>query len=315
MSAIPDPTTVLSIDDLKGWGHPGTFLAVLGWPISHSISPWMHQAALAVMARENPMFSDWVYVRVEVRPEELACALDRLGEAGFRGINLTVPHKVEVLPFLVGQDEESRAMGAANTLRLTENGYYGHNSDGYGLARAVEESFGFGLKGLRVLLLGAGGAARAAAVQMARSGVEGLWIHNRTQSKAEALVAQLIDSGCPSSLMKVGMPDLKETDGVDLVINATSLGLRPEDPTPVGLALVPGKPACYDMIYNPARTRFLGEAAGLGLPAANGLSMLVHQGVRSLEIWSGASVPESAMAEGARTGLEKILSETLPSGQ
>lgn len=291
---------VLTLDDLDTWKSEGTCLAVLGHPIKHSISPAMHMAALADMARQDPRFSAWRYVRFDVPPEQLPHALDRLYAKGFFGLNLTVPHKVLAFSLVGIVDPEARPIGAVNTLRREPGGWRGFNTDGYGLSMAVRETLEIELASSHVVLAGAGGAARGAAVECLRKGCRSLWIGNRSADNLARLLSDLRDlaggipvHGFSTASLPSGLPSRA------LVINATSAGLRQEDPLPISLTELPDPAGVYDMIYNPAETPLLLAARQLGIPSANGLSMLIHQGVRALEIWSEASVPVGSMREAA----------------
>lgn len=305
MSATPDP--IYTLADLDTWNAPGTSLAVLGHPIKHSVSPPMHNAALAQMAQRDPRFATWRYVRFDIAPEDLPVALDKLHARGFLGINLTVPHKIIAFDRVAALDPAARPIGAVNTLLRTPAGWHGFNTDGYGLAAAIREDLGRELSGAHILLLGAGGAARGAAVECLRRGCASLTIVNRTRANLDALLAQLAPlsgtipvhglSDVAASAVATSVCEWSVPAGA-LVINATSAGLKPADPLPVGLAALSARarPAgVYDMIYNPPETPLLAQARALGLPSANGLGMLVHQGVRALEIWSRATVPVDAM--------------------
>jgi shikimate dehydrogenase len=303
MSADP----IYTLADLNDWTFAGTALAVLGHPIQHSLSPPMHNAALALMAQSEPRFASWRYVRFDIVPDELPHALDKLHACGFLGLNLTLPHKILAVDHVGAIDPAARPIGAVNTLRRTATGWQGYNTDGYGLATAIRENLGTDLAGTPVILLGAGGAARGAAVECLQRGCAGLWIANRTRATLDALLAQLapLTKGIP--LHGFDPAALGVGDGAGggppppagaLVINATSAGLKPADPLPLDLVALSARArpsGVYDMIYNPPETALLAQARALGLPAANGLSMLVHQGARALQIWSEANVPVPAM--------------------
>ncbi|PTY08605.1 shikimate dehydrogenase [Opitutaceae bacterium EW11] len=296
---------VLSIDDLDGWPSDGrTWLAVLGHPIKHSISPAMHGAALKEMARAHREYSRWGYVRFDVPPERLPEALEKLHAHGFTGLNLTVPHKVLAFGRIAQIDPSARPVGAVNTLRRTASGWEGFNTDGYGMAAGMREDLGAEIAGAHVILLGAGGAARGAAVECLQRGCASLWICNRTAANLETLLHQLKSVTGKTQLRGFAPAEIPaELPTGAWVINSTSAGLHPGDPMPIDLARLPKPAGVYDMIYNPAVTPLLGRARELGLPAANGLSMLVHQGVRALEIWTGRSVPVDAMRQAARQAM------------
>lgn len=295
---------VLTLRDLDRRPAAGVSLAVLGHPIHHSLSPVMHHAALAAMARPRPEFAAWRYHRFDVPPADLPEALARFHAAGFRGLNLTVPHKVLALPHVAAVSPGARAAGAVNTLRWTPAGWEGHNTDGHGIAAGLHADLGLALGGRPVLLLGAGGAARGAAVECLARRCASLWIANRTAANLDRLFAQLrpLAGDIPLHGFAPDAPPADLPAGA-IVINATSAGLRAGDPAPIDLARLPRPAGVYDMIYNPPQTPLLRTAAALGLPSANGLSMLAHQGARALEIWSEAAVPVDAMLAAARAAL------------
>jgi shikimate dehydrogenase len=298
MSADP----IHTLADLDTWSYSGTALAVLGHPIKHSVSPQMHTAALAEMAKSDPRFATWKYVRFDISPDDLPVALEKLHARGFAGLNLTAPHKIIAFDRVGGLDPAARPIGAVNTLRRTPAGWHGYNTDGYGLATAVKENLGLVLTGAHVLLLGAGGAARSAAVECLQRGCASLTILNRSRANLDALLAQLypLTGNCVVS----GHTSAPVVPTGTLVINATSAGLASGDPLPVDLHALARPAGVFDMIYNPPETRLLAQARSLGLPAANGLGMLVHQGARALAIWSEAAVPVDAMRAAVHSALK-----------
>ena len=302
---MTDSSLVLNWRDLDSWSFSGTALAVLGQPISHSISPALHNAALAKMAAVDRSFATWKYFRFEVAPADLPEALAQFHQKKFRGLNLTVPHKILAVDLLADIDAEAREVGAVYTLRWTERGWYGHNTDGYGLAMGLREDLNIELAGRPVILLGAGGAARGAAVECLRRGCASLAVGNRSPENLKNMLSAL--STTASRIHVRGFsslappPDLA-ADAV--VINATSAGLGKTDTLPLDLKAIPRPAAVYDMIYNPPQTPLLKSAAALGVAHANGLSMLVHQGARALQIWSEATVPVEAMWTAARGALQ-----------
>ena len=284
----PPADTVLTLDHLSRWSFAGTALAVLGHPIAHSLSPVIHRAALAELSRAGGDFGGWDYFRFDVPPARLGEALDRLRECGFRGLNLTVPHKVLACDLIKEIAPDAADFGAVNTLVRTPAGWRGHNTDGYGLAAAVRGELGLDLAGSVVVLLGAGGAARGAAVECLRRRCAALWIANRTRAHLETLLARLkpLAGSIPLQGFDPASPPAGLPAGA-LVVNATSAGLLSDDPAPVDLGRLPHPAAVYDMVYRPAPTALLRRAAALGVRQANGLAMLVHQGAKSLEIWTG----------------------------
>jgi shikimate dehydrogenase len=262
----------------------------------------MHNAALATISG----FAGWRYFPFDVPPADLAAALDIMGSYGFHGINLTVPHKVLAFSMVSSLDDGADEVGAVNTLLREGSGWRGFNTDGYGLATSLREDLGIGLGGTPVVLLGAGGAARGAAVECLRAGCAGLWIINRTRSNLDSLLAHVspIARKIPVKALDLSAAARGLPKGA-VVINATSAGLHRDDPAPVDLATLPGIGAVYDMIYNPPVTRLLQQARALGLPFANGIGMLVHQGAKALEIWTGA--PAASTAPAMRGAAAKAL--------
>ena len=282
---------IYTLEDLKTWSRRAPTLAVLGSPIAHSISPAMHNAALAVEQVTNQTLKELTYVRFEIKPEDLKVALPLLHTKGFLGINLTVPHKIIAFSLIEKIDPSAVLIGAVNTLRRTATGWEGFNTDGYGLATAVKETLGLNLADSDIILLGAGGAARGAAVECLLAPCKSLTIINRSRDSLSALINQLSPSAKTTHLRALLTSELSHTNSTQLpagalVINATSSGLKLTDEIPVDLNLIPKPSGVYDMIYNPPKTKLLNQAEVLSLPIANGLSMLVHQGARSLEIWT-----------------------------
>lgn len=301
---MSDSDPVLTLADLAAWSFPGTALALLGQPIKHSISPAMHNAALRAMAVSNPAFADWKYFRFEVPPADLPQALRLLHERKFRGVNLTVPHKVLAVPHLSAIDPAAAAAGAVNTLKWTESGWHGYNTDGYGLALGVREALDCELKGSAILLLGAGGAARGAAVECLLQGCASLHIMNRTRESLENLLSVLQPLAGATSVHGLDPADAASSwPPHALVINATSSGLKVTDKAPIDLNRLALPTGVYDMIYNPPRTPLLCMAEQLDIPHGNGLSMLIHQGAKALAIWSNADVPVAVMRAAAEAAL------------
>lgn len=256
---------------------------------------------------------DWRYLAFDVRPEELAAALAGARSMRFVGLNLTVPHKLPALELVEALDASARTWGAVNTVRFearsgpdewrplgqleeipdtAEIRAHGFNTDADALETALREDLGLALPGLRVLLLGAGGAGRTAALKLAGAGVAELFLVNRTRRKAEAVATEL-HRRYPGARVHLDYPP----GPVDLVLNATSLGLRPGDARPWDPAAFDLRRAgaAYDLIYRPAETPFLAAARAAGCRTANGLGMLLHQGARALEIWTGRPAPLAVM--------------------
>jgi len=294
----------LKIDNIIRLSSPQVGLAVLGYPINHSISPILHHAALKNLANTEPCFADWNYEKFEVKPENLETALNKLSKLGYLGLNLTIPHKVEVLGILNGLDREASLIGAVNTLIFRDGEWYGHNTDGYGLQKALEIELNCELAGSQILILGAGGAARAAAVQSLIAGARYVHIHNRSFDRMNDLLNLLCNEFDHGRVSGSTPDNVKGEDFIGqnwIIINATSLGLNAMDSSPLFMTCSEfGKESVvYDMIYNPPKTSLLSEAEKAGFKCANGLSMLIYQAVKSLEIWTDREISAEAMFEAA----------------
>lgn len=300
------PLQLWNLDPFS-YGEEDVGLAVLGDPIAHSISPELHNAALRELSESDERFANWRYDKIEVSARQLADALPRLAELGYRGINLTIPHKVEVLPLLKSVDEEALAMGAVNTLVWDENGWLGRNTDGYGLEQGVHEDLGVRLEDSSILILGAGGAARAATAQCLLRGCETVWLGNRSLDRLAGVTEALGNVFESHRIRTFALSKLpSEIENLEdlLVINATSLGLRENDPSPLALNGLSSKTKVYDMIYNPPETALMKEGLEAGMATGNGLSMLVHQAAKALEIWTGERVSSRVMLASARRAME-----------
>lgn len=280
-------------------------LAVLGWPVAHSASPAMQQAALDLHG------IDARYIRLEVAPGEVAEALRRLAALGFVGANVTVPHKFEALAACDELSATAAALGAVNTVSMAGGQLRGDNTDGPGFGRAIREDFGVDLADLRVFIVGAaGGAGSAIATHCAREGCEKLTVVNRSPDKLAELTTKLRTyfhserlEGPGSRLVSLTLDDPRlreEAAGADLLVNLSSLGLKPGDPSPLPAACFKPYHLVYDSIYQPPRTRFLKDAAEAGARVANGSSLLVHQGALAFETWFALDAPVEAMRAALR---------------
>ena len=273
--------------------------AVLGSPIGHSASPAMHNAAFAALGL------NWRYLAFEVDPKNLRAAIEGARAMHFVGLNLTVPHKLLAVDMVDELDASAKTWGAVNTIRFevqspkskvqgqpVEVRAIGFNTDADGLANSLREDLAVQLRGAKVLLLGAGGAGRTAALKLAAENVAELFLVNRTASKAEEIAGE-IKKQFPAVKVSVGYPKTK----MDLLLNATSLGLKPEDGSPLDEKQFSLKQtrAVYDMIYQPAETKLLATAKAAGCQTANGIGMLVQQGAKAFEIWTGQPAPVAVM--------------------
>lgn len=302
---MPEPKAFYTVADLADWPElaPPGKLAIFGDPVAHSLSPQLHNPALQACG------IDAQYVRIQVATHEFAAALDAVRNLGFHGVNCTIPHKLAALEACDHTDALAARLGAVNTIVFDENQTFGSNSDGPGFLRAVREAFGIDLGDLRVLILGAGGGAgRAVAIQCALEGPERLVLVNRTREKAESLRAEIApylhDEHIHAAAQRLQVADWSTEalapllGDIDLIINATSVGMKRGDPALLPGHLLQPHHMVYDMIYSPARTRLLADAESAGARAANGLSMLLHQGAISFETWFNREAPLDTMRQG-----------------
>lgn len=302
---------VYTFSDLKNWSSATAGLdkparlSVFGDPVAHSLSPQMHQPALDAAG------IDASYVRLHIRPDELKDALLELPKQHFVGTNVTIPHKAEIAAHMHDLTDVARRTGAVNTVLVDQDNaqLIGHSTDGPGFERAVRECFSADLSDLRILILGAGGGAgRAVAVQCAMERCERLVLVNRTAEKAQSLAAELDDffhdarvSGPVDRLEAVAWDEdalARQMDHIDLIVNATSLGMKRTDAELIPRRLIQPHQMVYDMVYSPPRTRLIADAEDAGARTANGLSMLLWQGALAFEFWFNRSADVEAMRAG-----------------
>lgn len=289
--------------DALGTLTPSAKLAVFGDPIAQSKSPIFQNAALQATG------IDAQYIRVHVKPDELGPALRALPAAGFLGVNLTLPHKTAAMGWMDEIDPAARAIGAVNTVSVSEEGKLtGFNTDGPGFVRAIRDEFFTDVRDLRILVLGAGGGAgRAIATQCAIEGCERLVLVNRTVEKARHFADELAPYFRSDRLLGpmdrlVAIPHettaiRNQLEHIDLVVNATSVGMRRSDPPVLPQSLLTPNLMVYDAIYAGGTTRLIEDAIQAGARAANGLSMLLHQGAIAFEIWFNHPAPLAAMRD------------------
>lgn len=291
--------SVYTLADLKKGIDPPIRLGVFGDPVEHSLSPQIQNAAL----RQSKI--DMQYARFRVAPDELEQALDRIRKLEFVGLNLTIPHKISALEHLDSTDENVKRIGAANVVKVGNGKLRGFNTDGRGFARAVREEFSVDLRDLRILVLGAGGAARAIALQCAKENCERLVIGNGTLEKGQKLADSLRDFfsgpkvfGPVPRLQAIPWEERAfqfQIANIDLIVNATPVGLNRGDGSPIPARLLAPHVMVYDTIYSQIRTPLVAAALEAGARATNGLSMLLHQGALAFEIWFQRDAPLEAM--------------------
>jgi shikimate dehydrogenase len=282
--------------------------AIFGHPVKHSASPAMQNAGMAALGL------DWRYLAFEVRPEELRAAIEGAKAMRFIGLNLTVPHKLLAMDMVEALDDSARKWGAVNTIRFEardahgqwqplhyfggttpdEVRAHGFNTDADAIVHSLREDLELEPAGARILLLGGGGGGGVAALRLAAELPSELFLVNRTAEKAEAIAGE-IRQRFPQVKTSTQLPGAK----VDLLVNATSVGLKRGDGLPVDEERfsLHQAAAVYDMIYRPAETSLLKAAKAAGCRTANGTGMLLHQGARALELWTGRTAPVEVMRD------------------
>ncbi len=254
----------------------------------------MHNPALQAMGL------DLMYLAFDVKPETLSEVLPAMGQMGFLGCNLTIPHKEVAFELLSDISEEARLAGSVNTIRFLEDGrMQGHSTDGYGLHEALREAFGVAFSEQSVAVLGCGGAGRAAALKAASSGARSLLLANRTLRRAESLGEEL-RTQFPSlkiELARSWPPTSTELADSDVLLQCSAAGMKAGDPPLLPPESFRKEQRLLDMTYVQQETPTMASARAAGLEACNGLGMLLHQGVKSLEIWTGQQVPVEPMRQ------------------
>jgi shikimate dehydrogenase len=284
-------------DQLEKLKSSPPLYGVIGYPVAHSLSPAMQLAGFEALGLEAQ------YVRVEIPPEGLPATIKKMRDLPFAGWNCTLPHKIELAAQVDERGDSSQLLGGVNTVINEDGKLTGFNTDGEGWVRAVREDFSLDVRDLRILIAGTGGAGQALAKQAAAEGCERLVLANRSLEKAQALADELREKFVSEKLLgahdRLAAIPLEaealahELDSIDLIVNGTSLGLKPTDPAVIPDRLLQPHHCVYDTIYKP--TRLQEAARSGGARVANGLSMLLHQGALSLELWTGRPAPVEAM--------------------
>ena len=279
-----------------------TVAGVIGWPVKHSLSPPMHNAAFAALGL------DWVYVPFEVAPEAVGAALSGMRALGIRGLNVTIPHKAAVAGLVDEVDDMAAALEAVNTVHNREGRLVGYNTDGPGFLRSLQEA-GHEVRGKRVALIGAGGSARSVAYAVAREGAASLSIVARKIAQARDLAELVRQRAAYERIMPAGLEladaQTRVTEA-EIVVDSTPVGMHPQtDVAPVVPAswLHEGQVVC-DLTYNPRETTLLRAARSRGAMTVDGTGMLVHQGAVAFEIWTGETAPVDVMREALLGSLE-----------
>jgi shikimate dehydrogenase len=263
---------------------------VFGDPIRHSKSPIMLNRAFEEAGINA------AYAAFHIGPGQLKDAISGIRALQFRGVNVTIPYKVEVMDYIDEVDEGARIVGAVNTI-VNDNGrLIGHNTDGIGYVRSLKEETGINLKGKKVLMVGAGGAARGVGYALAQEGAAHIYIANRTREKAVELANSMSEFTAASGM---GLDELADVTGeVGLIVNNTSVGMHPNiDAVPMDTSLIPRGIVVSDLVYNPLITKFLRDSQTRGAVIHSGLGMFIYQGAYAFEYWTGVSAPVAAMRQ------------------
>jgi shikimate dehydrogenase len=281
------------------------YLYLLGYPLGHSISPAMQNAALH--ERNIPATR---YVKNPMPPEKMREMILALRTPHCLGANVTVPHKQSIMPHLDELTDLAREIGAVNTIIKKDGKLIGDNTDAYGFLQALRAKK-FQPQNACVAIIGAGGAAAAAAYALAQEGAREIILLNRTLSRSIEL-ADRLNKRFPE--LELAINDWEALPRMNLVINATSVGMSPkvdESPLPARYTIAQGA-VVFDLVYNPPETRFLSEAEACGARVIGGLEMLVYQGARAFELWTGERAPVTVMRNAASNALYEMLKPTKP---
>ncbi len=270
-------------------GRTGIY-GIFGYPVEHTFSPGMHNAAFKRLGM------DACYVPFAVHPDRLAEAARAIIPLGLRGLNMTVPHKEKIIQYLDELSEEARLIGAVNTIEIRQGRLVGHNTDGRGFLRSLNENAGFSPKGKKVLFIGSGGAARAVGFCLALAGAAKISVRDLDTRKADLLVKDIHEK---TGTDTVSIHDDESLSAyaadADCLINATPLGLKRTDPLPIPRDYIMKKHLVCDLVYNPPDTELLRAAKSRGAKRLAGLGMLLYQGVIAFEIWTGEKAPVQIM--------------------
>ena len=276
-------------------------LGIFGHPISHTLSPVMHNAVIKALGL------DMAYLPFEVKPPNLKEAINGIKSLGIIGVNITIPHKESVIRFLDDISEEARLVGAVNTIVNKDRKLVGYNTDGSGYMASLKEELGFNPKSKRIIIIGAGGAARGILAALATQKPKSITVANRTLSRAVSLIKAFKGKFRDTRFEAINLDDnmLKMSfNSVDLLINTTSVGMKQGKALKIPLETLPKIAIVSDIIYNPLETLLLKKAKKFGLTTHGGLGMLVHQGARSFKLWTGMDAPMNVMRKAALKALK-----------
>ncbi|MBI5788097.1 MAG: shikimate dehydrogenase [Candidatus Schekmanbacteria bacterium] len=280
-------------------GHT-KIVGIFGYPVRHTLSPAMHNAAFAALGL------DYVYLPFEVPPDNLGQALRALPALQIAGVNLTIPHKERALEYLDEISPQAQLIGAVNTVKVEGHKLIGYNTDGEGFLQSLNQDGGIDPKGRRVCLLGAGGAARAVAMALVEAKIRELAILNRTVERAQLLAEQISGYYPEVSVCTDSLDNQEIIARSDIIINTTLVGMKPDDELPIDPKVISPLGFVCDVIYHPAKTKLLAAAEKRGAKTMNGLGMLLYQGTLAFEIWTGRKAPVEVMKKALGFGLQGL---------
>lgn len=261
---------------------------LIGFPVEHSLSPFMQGAAFSLLKINAE------YKLFPLQENQVGDFLKHLGDNNIFGLNVTVPYKEKVIPFLSGLSEEARLIQAVNTIKRENDKLIGFNTDGAGFLRHLKD-LGFEPKARRAVILGSGGAARAISVALSLSGAKAVCVYDVDISRSTRLAAHLKDNFKNLEILHASSLADLPLARADLLVNATPIGMKDSDPLPIDPEFILKKTLVYDLIYNPKETHLLRAARERGLKVSNGLGMLLYQGAASFKIWTGKEAPVETM--------------------
>src|SRR3990172_6402881 len=275
-------------------------VGLFGYPVRHTLSPVFHNAAFQAKKL------NYIYLPFEVTPQLLSYAIKSLPALGIAGVNITIPHKENVMQYLSGVTNEAMIMGAVNTVSVVDGRLIGYNTDGYGFVTSLKKDLKTELKGKKIMVLGAGGGARAVVLKALMEKVGRVYIGDAVKEKVVKLISDVKKVYPDSEVVPYYFKD-DEVKGAleeaEILINATPVGMKKDDPLLIKYEWLKKSLLVFDLIYNPSETKLLKAAKKKGCRCCNGLGMLLHQGAKSFEIWIGEKAPVEVM----RRALQKAL--------
>ncbi|MCX7918569.1 MAG: shikimate dehydrogenase [bacterium] len=268
-------------------------IGLFGYPVKHTFSPIIHNAAFTFLGL------DFVYIPFSIPPERLNLAMKAIVPLGFKGLNITIPHKETVIPLLDEISPTAELIGAVNTIKIdAQERLIGYNTDGVGFITALLSELNMVIEGKTMVLLGAGGGARAVGIQSALSNLKAIYIMDIVKERAQKLVADIKRSNPKVAAESIEFVDLQSVlSKADILVNATPIGMQPEDPLLIQPEWLNKELKVFDLIYNPLETKLVRTAKERGCSATNGLRMLIEQGAAAFEIWTGIQPPVEIMQQ------------------